>query len=147
MRDVLSVGICFDSVWFSQVKVLSQLWFIIYLESLISYHGKENQRLKLKLQVSGNLTTDIRHTSVFVYLLFYILLKNFSLVWRRHHCWWRAAKFMQMLGAQGLWSGRNLLCATHAVTRCLGFSCLIWMTAPFSRLLQHTRGSRGPILT
>jgi hypothetical protein len=27
------------------------------------------------------------------YLRFYVLLKNFSLIWRRHHCRWRAANF------------------------------------------------------
>jgi hypothetical protein len=33
------------------------------------------------------------------YLLFYVPLKNISLIWRRHHCRWRAAKFWPMLGA------------------------------------------------
>jgi hypothetical protein len=33
-------------------------------------------------------------------LQFYVPLKNFSLIWRRHHCRWRAAKFRPMLGAQ-----------------------------------------------
>ena len=52
-----------------------------------------------------------------------------------------------MLGTQGLWAGRDLYRATPAVTRCLGFSGLIRMTAPFSRLLRHARGCWGPILT
>jgi hypothetical protein len=39
------------------------------------------------------------------YLRFYVLLKKFSLIWRRHHYRWRAAKFRPMLGAQGLWAG------------------------------------------
>jgi hypothetical protein len=39
------------------------------------------------------------------YLRFYVPLKNFSLIWGRHHCWWRAAKFRPMLGAHGLWAG------------------------------------------
>jgi hypothetical protein len=34
-----------------------------------------------------------------------------------------------------------------AVTRDLGFSSLIWRTAPFSHLLRHTRGCGGSILT
>jgi hypothetical protein len=42
------------------------------------------------------------------YLRVYVPLKNFSLIWRRHHCQWRAAKFRPMLGAQGLWTGRGL---------------------------------------
>jgi hypothetical protein len=75
----------------------------------------------------------------FDYLLFYVLLKNISLIWRRHHCRWRAAKFrpMSMLSAQGLWAGRDLYSATSAVTRDLGFSGLIRRTAPFRRLLRH----------
>jgi hypothetical protein len=77
------------------------------------------------------------------YLRFYVPLKNISLIWRRHHCRWRAAKFRPMLGAQGLWAGRDLYSATPTVTRDL----LIRRTAPFSRLLRHTRGCGGSILT
>jgi hypothetical protein len=77
----------------------------------------------------------------------YVPLKNFSLIWRRHHCRWRAAKFRPILGAQGLWAGRDLYHATPAVTRDLGFSGLIQRTAPFSRLLRHSRGCAGSILT
>jgi hypothetical protein len=74
-------------------------------------------------------------------------LKNISLIWRRHHSRWRAAKIRPILGAQGLWAGRDLYRATLTVTRGLGFPCLIRRTAPFSRLLRHTRGCGGPILT
>jgi hypothetical protein len=81
------------------------------------------------------------------YLLFYVPLKNISLIWRRHHYWWRAAKFRPMLHAQGLWAGRDLYRATPAVARGLGFSGLIRRTTPFSRLLRHTRGCGGSILT
>jgi hypothetical protein len=80
------------------------------------------------------------------YLWFYIPLKNFSLIWRRHHCLWRATKFRPMLGAQGLWAGRDLYRATSAVTWDLRFPGLIWRTAPFSRLLRNTRGCGGTIL-
>jgi hypothetical protein len=80
------------------------------------------------------------------YLRFYVLLKNFSLIWGRDHCRWRAAKFRPMLGAQGLWAGRDLYRATPAVTRDLGLSDLIRRTAPYSRLLRHTRGCEGSIL-
>jgi hypothetical protein len=62
---------------------------------------------------------------------------------RRH----RATKFRPMLGAQGLWAGRDLYRATPAVTRGLGFSGLIRRNAPFSRLLRHPRGCGGSILT
>jgi hypothetical protein len=44
------------------------------------------------------------------YLLFYVPLKNFSLIRRRHHCRWRAAKFRPMLGAQGLSSSCHTCC-------------------------------------
>ena len=81
------------------------------------------------------------------YLRFYVPLKNISLVWRRHHCRWRAAKFRPMLGAQGLWAGRDLYRATSAETRDLGFFGLIRRTSPLSRLLWHTRGCGGSILT
>jgi hypothetical protein len=80
-------------------------------------------------------------------ILFYVPLKNISLVWRRHHCRWRDAKFSAILGAQGLWAGRDLYRATPAVTRDLGFSGLIRRTALFSRLLRHTRGCGESILT
>jgi hypothetical protein len=82
-----------------------------------------------------------------VYLRFYVPLNTFSLIWRRHHCRWRATKFRPMLGAKSLWAGRDLYCATPAVTRGLMFSGLIRGTAPFSRLLRRTRGYGGIILT
>jgi hypothetical protein len=81
---------------------------------------------------------------------FYVPLKNISLIWRPHHCRWRAAKFrpmLSMLGAQGLWAGRDLYRATLAVTRDLGFSGLILWTALFSRLLRYMRECGGSILT
>jgi hypothetical protein len=55
----------------------------------------------------------------FLYLLFYVALKNFSLIWRRHHC--RSAKFRPMLDVQGLLTRRDLYRATPAVTRGLVF--------------------------
>jgi hypothetical protein len=58
----------------------------------------------------------------------------------------QAAKFRPMFGARGLWAGRDLYRATPVVTRGLGFSGLIWRTAPFS-LLRHTRGCGQSILT
>jgi hypothetical protein len=77
------------------------------------------------------------------YLLFYFPLKNISLMWRRHHY----RLFRPMLGAQGLRAGRDLYRAISAVTQGLSFSGLIRRTAPFSRLLRHTRGCGGYILT
>jgi hypothetical protein len=81
-------------------------------------------------------------------LLFYFPLKNFSLIWRRHHCRWRAAKFRPLLGAQGLWAGRDLYRTIPTVTRDLSFSGLIRRTAPFRSLLRHAWGcGGGSILT
>jgi hypothetical protein len=71
---------------------------------------------------------------------FYVTLKNISLMWRRHHYRWRAAKFRSMLGAQGLWVRRDLYRATPAVTRDLGFSGFIQRTAPFSVASYDTQG-------
>jgi hypothetical protein len=71
---------------------------------------------------------------------------NLSLIWR--YCRWRVAKFRFMLRArQGLWAGRDLYHATPGVIRGLGFSGLTWKTASISRLLRHTRGCGGSILT
>jgi hypothetical protein len=81
------------------------------------------------------------------YLLFCVPLKNISHIWRRHHYRWRAVRFRPMLGAQGLWAGRDLYRATPAATLDLGFSGLIWRTALFCCLLRHTKGCGGSILT
>jgi hypothetical protein len=64
------------------------------------------------------------------YLQFYVPLKNISLIWRRHHCRWRTAKFKPILGARSPWAGRGLYRATPAATRDLGFPGLIRRTAP-----------------
>ena len=71
--------------------------------------------------------------------------ENISLIWRRHQCRWRAAKFRPMFGTLGLLAERDLYRATPAVTRGLGFSGLIRMTAPFSRLLYDTQGDAGDL--
>jgi hypothetical protein len=88
---------------------------------------------------------------VFMYswnsLRFYVPLKNFSLIWRRHHCRWRAAKFRPMLGTQDLWAERDLYRATPTATRDLGFSGLIRRTALISRLLRLAWGCGECILT
>jgi hypothetical protein len=73
------------------------------------------------------------------YLQFYVPLKNFSLLWRRHQCRWRAEKFRPMLGVQGLWAGRDLYRATPAATRDLGFSSLS-EGPPHSVASYDTRG-------
>jgi hypothetical protein len=80
------------------------------------------------------------------YIVFYVPLKNISLIWRRHHCRWRAAKLRPIVSAQGPWVRRGLYRATPTVTRDLDFSGLLRRTAPFSRLIRHTRGCGGSIL-
>jgi hypothetical protein len=70
------------------------------------------------------------------YLLLYVPLKNSSLIWRRHHCRWRAVSFA--LRAFD-WAGRNLYRVKPAVTRDLDFSALL--------LARHTRECVGSILT
>jgi hypothetical protein len=81
------------------------------------------------------------------YLLFYVPPKNCSLIWRRHHSRWSAAKFRPMLGAQGLWAGSDLYRAIPALTQILSFYGFIRRTTPFSRLLWHTKGCGESILT
>jgi hypothetical protein len=76
-------------------------------------------------------------------LIDYLIVLRFHLCGdvTNHHYRWRAAKFRHMLGAQGLWAGRDLYRATPAMTRGLAFCCLIRRTSPFSPLLRHTRRS------
>jgi hypothetical protein len=135
-------------------------WSVLYLNQFIY------DRLKWRNCPSSNryryygcgvriLVTMHRHTKLFIltdwlmidYLRFYVPLKNCSLIWRRHLCRWRAVKFRSMLDTQGLWAGRGLYRATHAVTQDLGFFFFIWKTNPISRLLQHTWWCGGSILT
>jgi hypothetical protein len=103
-------------------------------------------------------------------LRFYVPLKNFSLTWRRHHCRWR----VQNLGLcsalrafkQGgifivphlLWHGAQFF-RSYPKDRPIQSPLMthkeMWRTyshldshgSPFSRLLRHARGCRGPILT
>jgi hypothetical protein len=58
-----------------------------------------------------------------------------------------AGEGLQNLGLCSALRAFDLYRATPAVTRDLGFSGLIRRTAPFSRLLRHTRGCGGSILT
>jgi hypothetical protein len=48
---------------------------------------------------------------------------------------------------RAFWAGRDLYRATPAVTRDLGFPGLVRRSAPFSRLVRHTKGCGGSILT
>jgi hypothetical protein len=85
--------------------------------------------------------------SLIDYLLFYVPFEIFFTRVKTSPLPVKGCK-MPMLGAQGLWTGRDLYCATPAVTRGLDFSGLIRRTVPFRRLLRHRRGCwGGPILT
>jgi hypothetical protein len=81
-------------------------------------------------------------------LLFYIPLNNISLIWRRHHCRWRAAKLRSMLGAQSLGAGRGLH-MPHLLRYGALVSHLKDLPPPFIRLIhvRHTRGCGESILT
>jgi hypothetical protein len=71
---------------------------------------------------------------------FYVPLKNFSLIWRRHYYRWKAQNL-------GLCSALRAFEQGGIFIRGLSFSCLIRRTAPFNLLLRLARGWRGPILT
>ena len=60
---------------------------------------------------------------LFVYLLYYVSLKNFSLMRRRHKYRWKGCIIWAY--ARSLWAGKDLYRATPALTRELGFSSLI----------------------
>jgi hypothetical protein len=113
--------------WYNVDSSLFTSWF----SGVMRVHNREN------------------HIYMCLYWLIVVLrpLKNFSLIWRRHHYRWRTAKFSPMLGAQGRWAERDLYRTTPAVTKGLGFSGLIRRTALFSRLVRHTRGCGESILT
>jgi hypothetical protein len=92
---------------------------------------------------------EVNHQcTLFNNLRFYVPLKSISLIWRRHHCRWRASNLGLYARCSGPLSREgSLYRATPAVTRDLGFSGLIRRTAPMSRPLRHTRGCGGSILT
>jgi hypothetical protein len=55
---------------------------------------------------------------IYLLIIYCFTLKNFSLIWKRHHWWWRVGKYRPMLGAKGLWAGikGSLLCHTYCDT-------------------------------
>jgi hypothetical protein len=117
--------------------------YLIFLQHADTIYSVTERRQYMYLHVNDEI-------GIYGMTRFSVALKKFSLIWRRNHCRWRAAKcgpMLHVLGAQGLWAGRDLYRATPAVTRDLGFSGLIRRTAPISRLLRHTWGCGGSILT
>jgi hypothetical protein len=71
-------------------------------------------------------TNDIFYECLFV--LFIAAWAIFQLSGGCHHYRWLGCKFRPMLGAQGLWAGRDLYRATPTATRDLGLYCLIRKT-------------------
>jgi hypothetical protein len=89
--------------------------------------------------------------SLFIYLVvclgFTSHSRFFSLIWRRHHCRWRAAKYSLCLALRTFEQGWIFIVPHLLWHEASVFSGLIRRTAPFSRLLRHTRGCEGYILT
>jgi hypothetical protein len=65
---------------------------------------------------------------IFFFVLFIAAWAIFQLSGGCHHCRWLGCKFRPMLGAQGLWAGRDLYRATPTATRDLGLHGLIRKT-------------------
>ena len=105
------------------------LVYMVHVLNVVPYHNINWADMQL--------TTDerisqkgVKAKSTFVCVGFLVPLENFSLIWRRHHCLWRAAKFDQ---CSTLWAMRVLKRATTSVTRVI---CLWW---PSPRILNtHT---------
>jgi hypothetical protein len=81
-------------------------------------------------------------------LLFYVPLENLSLIWRRRHYRWMATtcRFIQYSALLGFQQELILACYTCCDMGPSFFSYLIRRTAPFSCLLWHASGCRGPVL-
>jgi hypothetical protein len=90
----------------------------------------------------------ILHTITIMNLLFYVPLKNFSLIWRRHYYQWRAQNLRPMLGAQGLWAGRDLYIMPHLLWHRASVFLVSSEGPPHSVVSYDTLGGcRGSILT
>ena len=62
-------------------------------------------------------TSCLQANTMFVCFWFFVLLENFSFIWRRHHYWRRAYKFWPILGTHGYWAVKGLYCEKPTVTR------------------------------
>jgi hypothetical protein len=98
----------------------------------------------MQLHECSKETKNKSYVPFFAYLLFYVPLKNFSLIGDITI----TGEGLQNLGpCSALRAGMDLYLATPAVTRgIIYFSGLIRRTAPFSRLLRLAKGCGGPIL-
>jgi hypothetical protein len=101
------------------------LLFLPLLNACISQTGRP---LTLRKLFQNCCPTVIGyHQDLFVCLLI-AAQAFFQLSGSCHHYWWQGCKFWPMLGAQGLWAGRDLYCATPTATRDLGLYGLIRKT-------------------
>jgi hypothetical protein len=74
------------------------------------------------------------------YLRFYVPLKNFSLIRRRHHCRWRAVKFLKAYARRSGPLSRDLYRATPAVNGTSVFFMVSSEGPPHSVASHDTRG-------
>ena len=58
----------------------------------------------------------LKYNSKHVYLWFFVPLENFSLIWRRHHCRWRAENFDLCSATKPLSSECSLTCHIYCDT-------------------------------
>ena len=74
-------------------------------KSNIKFQKIQHRVLSIKLsdKISFHNDWSIDHK------VFKIPLKNFSLIFKYHHCWWEAVNFRPMLGIFGLWAGIFIL--------------------------------------
>jgi hypothetical protein len=86
------------------------------------------------------------------YLRFYVPLKNFSLIWRRHHCRWRAANLrlcsaLRALKQGGIFIVPHLLwqgASVFPVSSDWLIDWLIRVLRRFSNIAATSRRSEGP---
>jgi hypothetical protein len=121
---------CLISVWYGKQDgeffAFSDILDLpLHVGKRYRYHTCNYLYYCIELKKSSKVWIIIGNFCLFIYLLFYVSLKNFPLVWRHQNYRWRAAEFRPIFITQGLWVGRDLYRATPAVTRDLGFSGLI----------------------
>jgi hypothetical protein len=94
----------------------------VYVDFL--FNGSLNGQLKGKT-ISSNFLTNIWWIDWLSLCTVLHPAQEFFIYMETYHCRWRAEKFWPMLGAQGLWAGRDLYRATPTVTLDIGFSGII----------------------
>jgi hypothetical protein len=96
---------------------------------------------------SDKLYFDLMHDWMIDYLRFYVALKIFLLIWRHHHCRWRA-KNLGLCSAIRAFEQGEIFIVPHLLWHGTSvFPVSSVYTSPFSRLLRHTMGCGGSILT